>query len=191
MLVGGDVKAYVAKVSATGSLLEHPDFLYHSVTIGDINVNSPSSYTVSLGSDPLLPPSPTSSTSTSILMQAVRSVILDPSSTFSSDLFLNLSPVILNQIPGNSVKEIVLDLTCSIAGTTPITYQLAQFQAEPLPAWVTLDVIASKLIINSPILSATTTFSVGVLATTPSSSYLKVVTLEVLKAETIACDVTN
>ena len=88
----------------------------------------------------------------------------------------------LRDLQGSSYHEIDIYLTCSLSGSTAITYSLISNDNEAVPSWVTLDTSDSKLKLITPELSVDTNFTFSVRATVSgdSNTYINKYYLEVL-----------
>ena len=78
--------------------------------------------------------------------------------------------------------EIDINITCSVSGSTTITYALISNDNETVPSWVILDSFARKLKFTTPELNADTNFTFSVEATVngDTNTYINKYYLEVL-----------
>ena len=87
----------------------------------------------------------------------------------------------ITELQSSTYYEIDIYLTCSVSGSTTITYDLISNGNETIPSWVTLDTSDRKLKFTTPELDADTnfTFSVGATVNGETNTYINTYNLEV------------
>ena len=80
----------------------------------------------------------------------------------------------------NHSTTIDLTLTCSISGTTSITYSLIQNDGNPVPSWITINPTSQKLEMNTPEVTSDTTYTFSIKSSTPSNDFVQDVYLKVV-----------
>ena len=110
---------------------------------------------------------------------------LDSDSTWESDVsywYGNTSDT--TGLQSSTYYEIDIYLTCSVSGSTSITYELTSDDNGTVPSWVTLDTSDRKLKFTTPELNADTNFTFLVEAITDgdTNTYINRYSLEVLSA---------
>lgn len=99
------------------------------------------------------------------------------------DVFYNLDTVIENGLMEAVPRAVPLTLSCSISGSSTLTYTLVPGDANPVPAWVTLDLANSKLDVLPPYHATTSVYTVAVQLVVDGDTtrlFKKLVKLEVL-----------
>ena len=76
-----------------------------------------------------------------------------------NDVVERLDAQTFNSLGIQSAFDLPVELTCSSAGGTAITYSISQYLAETIPVWVTLDSVNSKITGTTPALTTTTTYN--------------------------------
>lgn len=186
-IISSDFAYYVGYFQSAGNKIAHISKTPVSAILAQPNIYTSTASTLSLDTSTL-----------SVVSETVSAVSLATSSTSSTTAFTEDSTTfsfphssmavssasywledVAISVDRKEKKEVSLDLTCTVTGTTPITYSLQQHQVFTLPSWVTLDGTTKKLIIDAPDISTTSIFMFNVISTTGSLSYPKLITLTV------------
>lgn len=76
--------------------------------------------------------------------------VLAPSDqTIKGDIVMNYCMDEIYAVEQNTYQR-SLTITCSISGTTPISYTITQSGSNPVPSWVSLDIMNQKLVMTPP-----------------------------------------
>ena len=103
-----------------------------------------------------------------------------------SDVYFLTNDQLISIIPGNNY-QISIDLTCSSSGSISISYQLANYNTDSIPAWVTLDSNNGTLYIAAPDSPDSNSYKIYVNSLISGSfdSVKKLVTIKYIKTENI------
>ena len=135
------------------SIDAHPDFISNSFTM---NVLTPGTNEITTDSGQTID----SITSQSITLQtyAGPSTSYTPGSSFTSDVNYFTNDVSYSVLEG-TIEQKLLDLSCSISGSTLISYSIANYLTSTVPSWITFDSSSGLLSITAPIVSTDSEYS--------------------------------
>ena len=101
-------------------------------------------------------------------------------STFNSDYIFYLDDYTNLNVAENSVISLPLDLTCSISGSSPITYSFVSVDSNLIPSWAALNSSIPCLELSTPDVNTNTNFTFGVEATVNGYKYSKKIKLQII-----------
>ena len=132
----------------------------------------------------LISASPLSVTAISVANQTVTYSLVMSN---SSDVYLRSNDQLISVVQ-NSNLQIIPSLTCSISGTTDISYSLESYSGSQVPSWITIDKKTGQLNISAPEIDAITTFRfyINSAVTGTINSVQKLIILTVIR-----CDIDN
>ena len=113
----------------------------------------------------------TSVSSQTITISSIGFVVI---SNYYSDVYFQTQDQSISTLENNYI-QIILDLTCSSSGSTPISYSLVEYNGNSIPIWVSIDSTSGVLTLNTPDVSSDTEYSLSV------SSIISGVSTPVLK----------
>ena len=98
-----------------------------------------------------------------------------------SDIFYVVDDINLYGLPISTFLEITVNLTCSVSGSTSISYWLYSLNPSEIPSWCKLDANNSKLLLSIPYLSNPTnyTFQIAEMSTESTTINYRNVKLQV------------
>ena len=107
---------------------------------------------------------------------------INPAYQFSSDLSYWLDSVSYLKLKTNQHYELDINLTWSVSGSTEVYYSLTSNNGNTVPDWVSLNLLTSKLILNTPKLTKETnyTFDASLTLTGDANVFQKHILLQVL-----------
>ena len=164
-------------------------------TLPDFTTSTLLMITLISGADDILPDSGqtigttsslTISTPSPMYTLATVNYILSTSST--SDVIYqtdNQSPSVLE----NLSTQVIPDLTCSISGSTSITFSLSNYISSSVPVWITINSSTGALQVNAPEVSSDSEYKFYIVSTVsgmPTSSQ-KLIKLTVMNWNALNC----
>ena len=89
----------------------------------------------------------------------------------------------------NITSQVTLDLPCSISGSTPITFAIANYMNSTVPDWISIDSLTGTLIIQAPAGTSDKEYSfyINSLMSNTTGPILKLIRLNVLKCSVSHC----
>ena len=119
---------------------------------------------------------------------STTSITASTSATYSSDLVTNTITYTNSSLDEQTYYQIDVDLSCSINGSTSITYELVSYNGNSVPDWITLDSANFRLTGTTSDIDANTQYIFAINATADGTTYQKVIDLTVV-ANSTGCDV--
>ena len=93
----------------------------------------------------------------------------------------------------NITSKVTLDLPCSISGSTPITFAIANYMNSTVPDWISIDSLTGSLTIQAPAGTSDKEYSfyINSLMSYTTGPILKLIRLNVLKCSVSHCQRCN
>ena len=109
-----------------------------------------------------------------------QTVTYVPGTSYNSDVSYYTSSQTFNYAK-NAYVQVIPDLTCSTTGSTSITYSLASYNGNTIPAWITINSSTGQLSITTPSPSTNTDYSFYISSTISgvSSAVNKLMTISI------------
>ena len=133
---------------------------------------------------------PNSHTQTNLSL-TTTSLTSSASATNSTDLVTNTMTYTNSSLNEGTYYQIDVDLTCSINGSTSITYELVSYNGSSVPNWITLDSTNFQLTGTTSDIDEDTQYVFAINATANGTTYQKVIDLTVTANLTVANDTTD
>ena len=155
-----DILANITTSSDTMSQVT-PGANYEITTLA-ITPNTPASYVPTIGTNP-------SDVSTTI------SVTFDN----TSDIVYYNDEVNIGTVSALTTGSVSTDFTCSVSGSTAITYSITETDQSAGPSWMTADSANQQIDYTTPSHSSTTTYSLYLFSSWSSNNHTKNITITV------------
>ena len=174
---------YIAKASIS-MIPDIPGLSSSAVTMTSLE----SGFTYNPSSLPASGPNSHTQTNLSLTTTSLTS---SASATNSTDLVTNTMTYTNSSLNEGTYYQIDVDLTCSINGSTSITYELVSYNGSSVPNWITLDSTNFQLTGTTSDIDANTQYIFAINATANGATYQKVIDLTVAANLTNSTDTTN
>ena len=158
----------------------------YDVFYSTASAETPTSYSITIDTVPSMSISTSTGSSASSFTEDSSGARVGHATSLISDVsyWLDSHASSVNEQTNSTIS---IDFTCSVSGNTTITYSLSQYQNETVPTWVTIDEANLLLNVETPDVTANTTYNFYVNSTFNSLSYQKLISITVLYVE----DTTN
>ena len=105
-----------------------------------------------------------------------------PTDTYPLDILYVKATQTLTGYLENIFTQASVSTSCSISGSSVITYSIQQYQSNPLPSWVTWDSATSKINVLPPSVTSNQIYYFSVVATvaSPAATIATPVSLQIL-----------
>ena len=133
---------------------------------------------------------PNSYTQTNLSL-STTSITSSTSATYSTDLITDTTTYTNSSLDEETYYQIDIDLTCSIDGSTSITYELVSYDGNTVPDWITLDSTNFQLTGTTSDIDEDTQYVFAINATANGTTYQKVIDLTVTANLTVETNTTG
>ena len=145
-------RGYISKFYAE-SIGFHSDFASNTVALTALSSGQETITSVSASISS--PTSQTASAWTCSIMSLTYN--LNPSNEYISDVYFQVSVQSLS-MNENTILNITPDLSCSVSGSTSLSFSIASYNGETIPSFVSIDVTSGLLSISSLEVTADTVY---------------------------------
>ena len=121
---------------------------------------------------------PTTYDQTNITLSTTN-ITSSTNATYSTDLISDTTTYTNSSLIEQTYYQIDVDLTCSIGGSTSITYELVSYNGSSVPDWITLDSTNFRLTGTTSNIDVNTQYTFAINATANGTTYQKVISLTV------------